>query len=143
MCKGKEKQFKCSVCDFCFFTENGRNMHEENACFHRKGEKVEIRKNFNCRWCGGGFWNKEMRREHKQKYCYIVKKIKEVTGEEEMNFEMLGKGGEGEDTEEDKFKDAVEQVEVSEDNGRKKIEELIKETEEELPKGCNYFWGFE
>ena len=31
----------------------------------------------------------------------------------------------------------------AEDDGRRKIKELIKETEEEMPKGCHYFWGFE
>ena len=165
VCRGKEKKFKCSVCDFAFFTEKGRNMHEENACFRTKGEKVAVRKTFNCRWCGGGFWEEEIRREHEQKHCYIVKKIKQVTGKEHISVEIVRKEGEGEVTEEEeKFEDAVEeQVEQvivtadvhksdvmftpeaseSEDDARKKIDELIKETEEEMPKGCNYFWGFE
>ena len=138
-------------------------MHEENVCFRTKGEKVAVRKTFNCRWCGCGFWEEEIQREHEQKHCHIVKKIKQVTGKKEINVEIVRKQGEGEVTEEkEKFEDVVEeQVEEvtvradihksdvmftpeaseSEDDGRKKIEELIKETEEEIAERMQLFLG--
>ena len=74
------------MCGEKFYKEAGRNYHEMNVCFRKKGVQVVERKKWNCRWCAADFFLEETRDTYERKYCTLIKKMKhddKTEGEDE------------------------------------------------------------